>query len=181
MRERAGRGSGGDANWTIVSPRKRMSAAWKGRQGQYRTGTRREHHRDLGQMRDNWSKGDSGVVSYYFTNFPSNIDRETLWGLFNKWGTVVDIFVPKKKNKEGKAFGFVRFRDVQYPQELERRLDQIWIGSFKLRANYVRYSRQADRQKEYCSGHGRNQHRPGVQPHQYGTRRTVGGSLLRTS
>lgn len=59
-----------------------------------------------------------------------------------KCGRVVDVFAPRKRNKEGKAFGFVTFKEVLYPQELERRLDQVWIGTFKLRVNYIRFSRQ---------------------------------------
>lgn len=85
-----------------------------------------------------------GVVSYYFTNFPLSLGIEALWGLFMKWGKVVDVFVPSKKNKEGKAFGFVRFKEVLFPNELERRLDQIWVGTYKLRVNYTRFSRNKD-------------------------------------
>lgn len=91
-------------------------------------------------------RGD-GIVSYYFTNFQPNLDREALWRLFTKWGKVADLFIPKKRNKEGKAFGFIRYQGVQYPQELERRLDQIWIGTFKLRANYIRYRRHETRKE----------------------------------
>lgn len=61
--------------------------------------------------------------------------------MFMKWGRVVDVFIPNKKNKEGKSFGFVRFTEVAYPMELEKRLDQLWIGSYKIRANCTRYHR----------------------------------------
>lgn len=87
---------------------------------------------------------DPGIVSFYFTNFPTSNDIEVLWGMFLKWGKVVDVYVPRKKNKDGKAFGFVRFKEVLYPYELERRLDQIWIGSYKLRANCSRFHRQKE-------------------------------------
>lgn len=46
-------------------------------------------------------RGD-GIVSYYFTNFQPNLDREALWRLFTKWGKVADLFIPKNRNKEGK-------------------------------------------------------------------------------
>lgn len=54
------------------------------------------------------------------------------------------MFIPNKRNKEGKVFGFVRFKEVAYPHELEKRLDQIWIGSYKLRANFTRFFRRKD-------------------------------------
>lgn len=59
-------------------------------------------------------RGD-GIVSYYFTNFQPNLDREALWRLFTKWGKVADLFIPKKRNKEGKAFGFVRYQGGAVP------------------------------------------------------------------
>lgn len=67
---------------------------------------------------------------------------------------MVDVFVSKKKNKEGKAFGFVRFKEVGYPLELERRLDQIWIGTYKLRANCTRFLRGMEGKAEDVCGMG---------------------------
>lgn len=79
-----------------------------------------------------------------------------------KWGKVVDVFVPKKKNKEGKAFGFVRFKEVGYPLELERRLDQIWIRTYKLRANSTRFLRGMEGKAEDVRGRG--EHEDGYMP-----------------
>lgn len=50
-------------------------------------------------------------------------------------------FIPKKRNKEGKLFGFVRFEDVVEIRSLEERLDQIWVGTYKLRVNLSRFHR----------------------------------------
>lgn len=87
---------------------------------------------------------EGGVVSFYFTNFPSSLGVEDLWRVFMGWGKVVDVFIPKKKNKEGKSFGFVRFKGVAYPLELEKRLDQLWIGSYKMKVNSNRFVRRME-------------------------------------
>lgn len=132
--------------WTLVSPRRRRGKESAGNvSGSVRHHSR--HPKAWGQNSKTRQQGNlegAGVVSYYFTNFPPSLDIEALCGLFMKWGKVVDVFVPRKRNKEGKAFGFVRFKDVLYPSELERRLDQIWVGTYKLRTNFARFSRHKD-------------------------------------
>ncbi|GAB4850403.1 hypothetical protein Ancab_039901 [Ancistrocladus abbreviatus] len=44
-------------------------------------------------------------------------------------------------SRTGRRFGFLRFLDVTNVTQLEHRLNQVWIGSYKLRANIARYSR----------------------------------------
>lgn len=61
---------------------------------------------------------------------------------------MADVFIPNKKNKEGKKFAFVRFREVAFPMELEKRLDQIWIGTFKLRVNCTKFYRRRETQSD---------------------------------
>ncbi|KAK6141203.1 hypothetical protein DH2020_025055 [Rehmannia glutinosa] len=60
-----------------------------------------------------------------------------------KFGKVEDIFIPKKKDRRGKSFGFVRFLGVLQPQQLESKLNQIWLGSYKLRVNIPRFNRES--------------------------------------
>lgn len=50
------------------------------------------------------------------------------------------VYIPKKRNKEGRFFGFVKFQKVSEPKELERRLDQICLGTYKLWVNILRFS-----------------------------------------
>lgn len=137
-------GTVGGQQWTLVSPRRGKVSKYAGNMSGNVRGIKRQQ-KEWGQQ--SAAKGQAnvegaGVVSFYFTNFPPSYGIEALWGLFMKWGKVVDVFVPGKRNKEGKAFGFVRFKDVWYPNELERRLDQIWIGTYKIKANYTRFTRQ---------------------------------------
>lgn len=77
-------------------------------------------------------KGDTtnykGSMSFYFTNFLEDVKYEDLWMLFLKWGRVIDVFVPSKRDIFGKKFGFVRFLDVKDPKALEQRLDSLcWV------------------------------------------------------
>ena len=59
------------------------------------------------------------VTTFYFSRFPEGVKEDDLWKLFQKWGKVWEVFIPKYKNKEGHRFGFVRFKEVQDERSLE--------------------------------------------------------------
>ncbi|ESW12638.1 hypothetical protein PHAVU_008G129600, partial [Phaseolus vulgaris] len=61
------------------------------------------------------------------------------------WGRVLDIFISRKLNARKQRFGFVRFHGVRDEYVLERKLDSIWIGTWKLQANLPKYRRQEKR------------------------------------
>lgn len=86
------------------------------------------------------------MATFYFTNFPESWGVEPLWKMFTRWGYVVDVYVPNKRNREGKMFGFVRFDRVSEVKELEDQLRMIWIGLHKLRVNLSKFSRQSGSQ-----------------------------------
>ncbi|GKV50980.1 hypothetical protein SLEP1_g57658 [Rubroshorea leprosula] len=49
------------------------------------------------------------------------------------YGKVVDVYIPRKWDKRGKRYGFVRLTGVKNEIQMERRLNEIWIGSYKMR------------------------------------------------
>ncbi|GKV26106.1 hypothetical protein SLEP1_g35459 [Rubroshorea leprosula] len=79
------------------------------------------------------------ATPYFFTNFPEDWSYAEMWKTFCKFGRVFDIYSPSRRSKKGRRFGFVRFLDVKDNKELERRLDQIWVGEFKLWVNSPRF------------------------------------------
>ncbi|GKV21933.1 hypothetical protein SLEP1_g31856 [Rubroshorea leprosula] len=87
------------------------------------------------------------TTPYFFTNFPEEWSYAEMWMTFRKFGRVLDIYSPSRRSKKGQRFGFVRFLEVQNTKELERRLDQLWVGNFKLRVNIPRF-RNEDRNRE---------------------------------
>ncbi|XVF25480.1 hypothetical protein REPUB_Repub13aG0215900 [Reevesia pubescens] len=77
------------------------------------------------------------VTSFLFSNFPNGWKQKDLWNVFTRFGaglgSLVDIFIPNRKDKKGGNFGFVRFKEVRNVNALLRSLDSIWFGSFKVR------------------------------------------------
>ncbi|GKV41862.1 hypothetical protein SLEP1_g49342 [Rubroshorea leprosula] len=130
----------------------REHAGSRGRSQQWRfqqTGQRQTGQRQKGEDQFQYrsrQKGDSydwglykQATAYFFTNFPEDWSYEEMWRTFKNYGRVYAIYSPNRKNRNGKRFGFVRFLDVKDMRELERNLDQIWIGGRKLWVNLPRY------------------------------------------
>jgi hypothetical protein len=82
------------------------------------------------------------VTSFYFTNFPDEVQLQDLKTRFSRIGEVVDIFIPSKRNKLGKFFGFVRFKDVTDARTIEEHMRDTWFGTYKLWANVARFEKE---------------------------------------
>ena len=91
-------------DWIEVSRKRRKRAeenssrvVGNGKQRRYKNLHRRDHE---------------DVTTFYFSRFPDGTRETDLWKIFQKWGRVREVFIPKYKNKEGHKFGFVRFKEV---------------------------------------------------------------------
>ncbi|GJZ36499.1 RNA-directed DNA polymerase, eukaryota [Tanacetum coccineum] len=80
-------------------------------------------------------------MSIYVTNFPESCSAKDLFQSCKVYGHVVDSYIPLKRSKSGKQFGFVRFINVFSVERLISNLSTIWIGKFRLHANITRFQR----------------------------------------
>jgi RNA recognition motif-containing protein len=102
----------------------------------------------------NQEKGSSFVnrlnkeaTSFFFTNFPEETLVVDLWRVFARFGRIGEVYVPNKVDKRGRRFGFAKFLEVNNVEELSKRMEDVWCGSFKLRVNLSRFGR-ASNQKQ---------------------------------
>ncbi|KAK2355652.1 SC35 splicing factor [Trifolium repens] len=84
---------------------------------------------------------DQTTTSFFFTNLPDDVIVGDLWKIFQGFGRVGEVFIPKKVDKRGRRFGFVKFKEVSDVEDLSDRLRNVWCGSFKLWVNLSRFSR----------------------------------------
>ncbi|GKV51081.1 hypothetical protein SLEP1_g57759 [Rubroshorea leprosula] len=110
----------------------RGAAAGKDGGHRQRQGYRqRQRHRNSEAGYNNQFSGWS--TTFFFYNFPEELEAKFLWNSFQMYGKVVDVYLPRKRDKRGKRFGFVRMIGVNNEMQMERRLNGIWIGSYKIR------------------------------------------------
>ncbi|GJU38522.1 nucleotide-binding alpha-beta plait domain-containing protein [Tanacetum coccineum] len=80
-------------------------------------------------------------TSVFVTNFPEQASAKDLWNACKQYGHVVDAFIPNKRSKAGKRFGFVRFIKVFDVERLVGNLCTVWIGRHRIHANAARFHR----------------------------------------
>jgi hypothetical protein len=84
----------------------------------------------------------SSTTSFYFTQFPKGTGHSVLWKTFTGFGNLGEVFIPNKLDRWGRSFGFVRFKDVTEVEEMERRLEEVWVGDCRLKVNRARFDRE---------------------------------------
>ncbi|GJS99670.1 RNA-directed DNA polymerase, eukaryota [Tanacetum coccineum] len=91
-------------------------------------------------------------ISVYVSNLPEVFSAKDLFHACNKYGHVVDSFIPQKRSKEGKRFGFVKFINVFNVERLVDNLCTVWIGRNKLQANKARFVRTSLNSRSSLNG-----------------------------
>ncbi|GJT47647.1 RNA-directed DNA polymerase, eukaryota, reverse transcriptase zinc-binding domain protein [Tanacetum coccineum] len=81
-------------------------------------------------------------ISIFITNFPDSFNAKDLWRVCNQYGTVVHTFIPDKRSKANKRYGFVRFIKADNVEHLVSNLCTIWGGKLRLHANIARFQRK---------------------------------------
>nr|GFA92242.1 nucleotide-binding alpha-beta plait domain-containing protein [Tanacetum cinerariifolium] len=80
-------------------------------------------------------------TSIYVSNFPESFSAKDLFHSCKQYGHVVDTFIPFKRSKYEKRFGFVRFINVFNVERLASNLCTIWVDRSKFHANIARFHR----------------------------------------
>ncbi|CAI8600797.1 unnamed protein product [Vicia faba] len=87
-------------------------------------------------------EGEVAVILVYFSEFPDRCKAREFHKLFGPFGNVVEISIAPRRNKLGKKFGFVRFKDVADAQILAVKLDNVIVDGKKIHANLPRFERK---------------------------------------
>ncbi|GJR02879.1 nucleotide-binding alpha-beta plait domain-containing protein [Tanacetum coccineum] len=88
-------------------------------------------------------------TSIFVSNFPDSVSAKDLFHSCKQYGHVVDSFIPMKRLKDGKRFGFVRFINVFNVERLVNNLCTIWLNRCKLHANIERFNRDQKNGNKY--------------------------------
>ncbi|KAK2351443.1 heterogeneous nuclear ribonucleoprotein A0 [Trifolium repens] len=87
------------------------------------------------------SYGRQRYVSFYFTDFPVQLSHFYLLKGFEVCGMLEDIYVARKRNKQGQPYGFVRFFNVRDITKLAKALNAVCFGDFRVRARVATFDR----------------------------------------
>nr|GFA67179.1 nucleotide-binding alpha-beta plait domain-containing protein [Tanacetum cinerariifolium] len=82
-------------------------------------------------------------VFVFVTNFPDLYGVKDLLNTCKTYGHVFYAYIPNRRSKAGKRFGFVRFIKVFDVERLVNNLCTVWVGRYKLHANVARFQRES--------------------------------------
>ncbi|KAJ0469382.1 putative RNA recognition motif domain, nucleotide-binding alpha-beta plait domain superfamily [Helianthus annuus] len=71
-------------------------------------------------------------TTYFIGNLPDDCSSYLLWDTFYGFGSMTDAYVPRKRDKKGNTFGFVRFENVRDVMGLAVDLGTVRIDQIKL-------------------------------------------------
>lgn len=94
----------------------------------------------------------SFTTPFFFTHFLENLSNSDLRKLFARYGNVEEVFVPRKRDKWGRRFGFVKYKEVTNEEVLWYKLEEVWWGDMKLKVNRARFGREAKWEREEVVG-----------------------------
>ncbi|PWA40968.1 hypothetical protein CTI12_AA557870 [Artemisia annua] len=94
------------------------------------------------QLGANYTGGKrNSSISFMFYNYPEEWGMGKLWMVFKKYGTVFDMFMVQRRLRNGKRYGFVRYKFVRDVESLLGQLQKIRFGEEFLRV-FVAYDRK---------------------------------------
>ena len=83
----------------------------------------------------------SNFVSFYFTNVPYDISYYSFRQGFEVCGVMEDVYLARKCNVNGGAFGFVRYRNVKDIEKLLKAVNNMWFGDWRMVAKVASFDR----------------------------------------
>ncbi|KAJ0699442.1 putative RNA recognition motif domain, nucleotide-binding alpha-beta plait domain superfamily [Helianthus annuus] len=99
-----------------------------------------QNNRRRGRGESNGKKLD--VTKFFVTNIPRGCRPWDLANAFRVYGDIAGAFIAKKKDEEGRIFGFVSFRSVRDLEELKVNLSTVRLGGNKLVFNVALFARE---------------------------------------
>ncbi|GJR64060.1 RNA-directed DNA polymerase, eukaryota [Tanacetum coccineum] len=116
----------------------------------------------MGSLRSKEDEVQKISTSVFVTNFPDQFTAKELWNTCKQYGYVVDVFIPNRRSKAGKKFGFVRFIKTFDVDRLINSLCTVWVGRHKIHANLARFQRAPLNKSYNQSNSGVNRNNVGV-------------------
>ncbi|MCH82537.1 RNA recognition motif, partial [Trifolium medium] len=116
--------------------RERRSGGGRGQELPYETKKHSKFNPDFSGYHHN-----KQITTFFVTNFPDDVTTDDLWTTFAKYWKVGEVYIPAKRDKFDRRFGFARFVEVRDVQDLLDRIEGTWFGTYKLRANLSRFNR----------------------------------------
>ncbi|GAB2277368.1 hypothetical protein Dimus_012071, partial [Dionaea muscipula] len=87
------------------------------------------------------SRPASRWITLFVDDLPEGLGQLEMKKLFSKFGVVMDAFIPRKRSKAGRLFGFVRFNCSVSTEVATQRTNGLWIQDKQLKVKLADFDR----------------------------------------
>ncbi|KAJ0939485.1 putative RNA recognition motif domain, nucleotide-binding alpha-beta plait domain superfamily [Helianthus annuus] len=81
------------------------------------------------------------ATTFFVSNLPGFCTRGEIWNEFRVFGELADVFLPKKLDKGGNRFAFVRYDNVQDVEKMLEVLNKVKLKGAKLKVDMAKFRR----------------------------------------
>ncbi|KAJ0808769.1 putative RNA recognition motif domain, nucleotide-binding alpha-beta plait domain superfamily [Helianthus annuus] len=85
------------------------------------------------------------ATSFFISNLPDTCDQDVLWQAFDHLNNLENVFVPKKKDRAGNRFGFIKLSNISDPSWWIDILKKVRIGGAVIGVNLAKFNRDGSK------------------------------------
>ena len=82
-----------------------------------------------------------GISSIFVNNIPDIVDSRWLFGIFEKCGAIEEVYIPFKRNRGGRKFDFIRYKEEGSAVRAVKTFNRVWLLDHSLGVNMARFNR----------------------------------------
>ncbi|GAB2284299.1 hypothetical protein Dimus_018760 [Dionaea muscipula] len=86
-------------------------------------------------------RSDGKLITLFVEDIPESMDQYAMFKMFAKFGVVRDAYIPRKRSKTGKQFGFVRYECEVAAEVAIQKTSGLWLQDKELRVKIADYHR----------------------------------------
>ncbi|KAI3819758.1 hypothetical protein L1987_13606 [Smallanthus sonchifolius] len=84
------------------------------------------------------------AISFYLANLPKYISDKEHWLECRNYGHVVDAYIAKKRDKQGRRFAFARFIKVRNIEKMLKSLNYLKLRGMKISVNLAKFNKRGN-------------------------------------
>ncbi|KAJ0865687.1 putative RNA recognition motif domain, nucleotide-binding alpha-beta plait domain superfamily [Helianthus annuus] len=100
--------------------------------------------------------GSNGITKFYVARLPERCSSKDIEKVFGVFGSIKGVYVARKRDKHGFRFGFVSFTGVKDMADLERSMQNVWMGNYKLFVNIAKFLIENEGEADKKDSKGKN-------------------------
>ncbi|GAB2285716.1 hypothetical protein Dimus_039720 [Dionaea muscipula] len=85
------------------------------------------------------------MITIFVEDLPKRMDQRAFQKMFNRFEVVKDAYIPRKRSKEGKRFGFIRYDYMVAAEIAIQKTNDLWIDDKELMVKRAEFDKSKEK------------------------------------